>query len=138
MRQSIVLTIILSSVAYASTPKQIADIYLSFETKKLEFLKVDYSKKDAKDRIIPAYESLEKAMNEVKDIEAKAKDDQLTPEGNEMAYVLEILAPLKDLASSLMSKEDCEKARHEHALNFPVVEDEDSTAISKAIDKLCN
>ena len=138
MRQSIILTLLLASIAYANTPKEIADIYSNFETKKLELLKADFTKKDAKEKIIPAYEALERALNEVKDLEAKSKEDQLTPEGNEMAYDLEILAPIKDLASGLMSKEDCDKARHEHTLNFPVVEDEDSTAIAKAIDKLCN
>lgn len=138
MRQSIVLTLLFASIAYAYSPKEIADIYLNFETKKLEILKANFSKKDAKDKIIPAYQALEKALNEVKDLEAKVKDNPLTPEGNEMAYDLEILAPIRDLALGLISKEDCDKARHEHALNFPVVEDEDSAAIARAIDKLCN
>jgi len=138
MRQSIILTLLLASIAYANTPKEIADIYLNFETKKLELLKAEFTRKDAKEKIVPVYEALEKALNDVKDIESKSKDDELTPEGNEMAYDLEILAPLKDLASGLMSKEDCDKARHIHSLNFPVVEDEDSVAIAKAIEKLCN
>lgn len=138
MHYSIILTALLASVSYATTPKEVAGIYLNFETKKLELLKADFDKKTAKDKVVPAYQALEKALADVKNIESKSKDDLLTAEGNQMAYDLEILAPIKDLAAGLMSKEDCDKARHEHALNFPVVEDEDSTAIAKAIDKLCN
>lgn len=138
MRQSIVITLLSSSIVFAATPKEIADIYLTFETKKLEFLNADISKKDAKEKIVPAYEALERSLNLVKDLENKSSDGALTAEGNEMAYDLEILAPIKDLASGLMSKEDCDKARHVHALNFPVVEDEDSAAISKMIEKICN
>lgn len=138
MYQSIILVLLFAQTSMASTPQEIANIYLNFETKKLEFLKNDFNKKTAKEKVISAYKALEKALEEVKAIESKSKDDLLTAEGNQMAYDLEILAPVKDLAMSLMTKEDCAKARHEHALNFPVIQDEDSTSIAKAIDKICH
>lgn len=140
MYQSIIMILLSASISQAATsatPQEITAIYLKFEAQKLELLKTDFSKKEAKAKVVSAYEALEKALSEVKDIESKAKNDLLTEEGNQMAYDLEILEPIKNLASGLMSKEDCNKARHEHTLNFPVVEDEDAIAIGKAIDKIC-
>lgn len=137
MSQSIIFILLVAQVSFAATPKEIIQIYSNFETQKAEFLKIDFTKKNAKDKAVPAYEALAKALDEVKSIESKSKEDLLTEEGNQMAYDLEILEPIKELASGLMSKEDCDKARHEHALNFPVVEDDDSAAIKKSIDKIC-
>lgn len=138
MPQSLVFILLLASNSFASSPKEIVKIYDDFESKKDELLKSKLDKKTAKDKIVPAYQALEKALDEVKAIESKAKNDLLTTEGNQMAYDLEILSPIKDLAAGLISKEECEKARHEHALNFPVTEDEDSKAILSTINKICS
>jgi len=138
MYQSVIFILLFAQASFAATPKEITQIYSNFETLKADFLKTDFTKKNARDKTVPAFEALSKALDEVKAIESKSKDDLMTEEGNQMAYDIEILEPIKELASGLMSKEDCEKAYHAHALNFPVVEDDDSAAITKAIDKICH
>lgn len=137
MYQSVIALLLYSVVSFANTPKEITKIYSDFEAKKTAFLKGDFTKKEAKEKVAKAYQDLEKALADVKAIESKSKETLLTAEGNQMAYDLETLSPIKDLAAGLISKEDCNKARHEHALNFPVIEDDESKAIESLINKLC-
>lgn len=135
---SIIVTLFIGSLTWAASPKEVTKIYADFEAKKNALLKSDLNKKNIKEKFTDTYKALEKSLEEVKAIESKTKDDLLTPEGNQMAYDLEALAPVKDLALGLMSKEDCTKARHEHSLNFPVVEDEVSKSIESILRKVCD
>lgn len=134
----IAAVVFMTPMVFAATPKEITQLYNRFADQKELLLKSDIGKKNAKQKVTAAYEALEKAMDEVKALESKSKDESLTSEGNQMAYDLEILSPLKDLVSGAINKEDCTKARHEHELNFPVVEDEDGKAILNLINKICS
>ncbi len=143
MYQLIGLTIlILGFGAQASTnpvtPK-ISQIYESFSQKKTELFKSDLNKKNIKQKVSEYLKSLNSEYEEVKAIENKSNElGLLSTEGNQMAYDIEVLAPLKDLASGLMTKEECAKAKHEHELNFPVIEDEQSKSIGNIINKICS
>jgi hypothetical protein len=139
MYQSIItFSIIFStSLAFSST-KEITKIYEDFNKQKNEFLKADLNKKNIKDLADSYFKKLQSLYDQIKDLEAKDKKDVLTPEGNEVAYDLETLQPIKLIAKGLITKEDCFKARHEHELNFPVAEDETSKAIENIFNKICN
>lgn len=140
MRQSIVLSILfvlVGSPSFAS-PKEIMQVYENFSQQKKELLKADLNKKNIKETVAKYTKNLSISYEEVKKLEAKSKSVLLTPEGNQMAYEIEILEPIRDLASSKMTKEDCMKAKHEHELNFPVVKDDESAAIENLINKVCN
>lgn len=137
MYQSLIILLLTGSFSWAASPQEVTKIYADFEEQKAELLKSDLSKKTNKEKAVASYKALEKALDEVKAIEAKTPKNTLTVEGNQMAYDLEILSPIKDLAAGLTSPEDCTKARHEHSLNFPVVEDDDSKAIEAVINKAC-
>ena len=118
--------------------KEVSKIYEQFINQKNELLKTDLNKKNIKEKVEASYKSLAQRLEDVKAIESKSKADLLTKEGNEMGYDLEVLEPLKDLATGLMTKEDCVKARHEHALNFPVIEDEQGKSIQNIMNKVCS
>ncbi len=137
MHKSIVILIIgFTSLTFAS-PKEIVHIYENFSKQKTELLKADLNKKNIKETVANYYKQLNASYEEVKKLENDSKKDLLTNEGNQMAYDIEVLEPLKILASGLMTKEDCVKAKHEHSLNFPVIADDDSKAIDNILNKVC-
>lgn len=138
MRQSIILPVLFFGWVSFASQKEITQVYENFSQQKKELLKADLNKKNIKETVEKYSKNLSISYEEVKKLEAKSKNVLLTPEGNQMAYEIEILEPIRDLASSKMTKEDCKKAKHEHELNFPVVKDDESAAIENLINKVCN
>ncbi len=144
MYQSIILSVLFAtSLSYASTKasdenKEINKIYADFTKQKNELLKSDLDKKNIKSKFEETYKNLEKSLAEVKAIESTSKTVMLSSEGNEMAYDLEVLEPLKNLATGILTKEECVKAQHEHDLNFPIIEDEQAQSIKNILNKVCS
>jgi hypothetical protein len=143
MRQLItyfLLGLSLSAIAAEKATDKQTDLnrlFEEFQKQKVALLKAELNKKNAKTQVIAAFKNMDSSLEAVTALESKDKEVLLSPEGNEMAYDLETLRPLFDLASGLMSAEDCKQARHEHQLNYPVVQDEQAEAITQLINKIC-
>ncbi len=147
MRQSLVITLLVTlfigvSTSFATTKEgseknNIARLFEQFEKEKSDLFKSDLTKANIKSKFEATSKNLEKFLDEVKAIEAKSDSDLLTNEGNEMAYDIEVLEPLKTLAAGLLTKEECVKAKFEHELNFPVIEDEQAASIQNLINTIC-
>ena len=144
MYQSVILSLLFAtSLSYAATKandenKEINKIYADFTKQKNDLLKSDLDKKNIKTKFEETYKNLEKNLADVKAIESTSKGVLLSSEGNEMAYDLEVLEPLKNLATGILTKEECVKAQHEHDLNFPIIEDEQAQSIKNILNKVCS
>ena len=71
-----------------------------------------------------------------KTIEAEKADVVLSMEGNQMAYDLEMLAPLQDLAKTNLSVEACKEASHDDKTNQ--TKDGDAKEVTALIKKICS
>jgi hypothetical protein len=147
MRHSVITLLLFCTPLFSlASPKAVNDLFHDFTQKKLAFLKSDLNKKNLKTELDKLWPELDSSFEKVKDIEAKidadndakgTDEDILTPEGNEMGYVIEILEPLRTLSNGLMNAEACEQAYHEHEMNFPVITSPDGDAIKAIIQKIC-
>jgi hypothetical protein len=147
MRQFTLITaLLLTTSVFAANKKakqepkdnEITKIYEDFQKQKEELFKADINKKNIREQFDRTYKSLSTSYEQMKALETKNKlAFEFSKEGNQMAFDIETLEPIKELANGSMTEEDCSKARHEHELNFPIVKDEQSKSIAKLIKKVC-
>lgn len=117
MRQlTLAMTVILTlSAAALSATDRRDEVYGTFQKMRSEFLvQGSVTKKDFPSR----FKTLDTELNsKYKEFKTLEKQD-LTSKGNQMAYDLEMMEPLRNLAHSKLSKQDCSEAMHINDLNF--------------------
>jgi hypothetical protein len=125
------------SYAAESQTAKLAELYSDFKKVKIEMLEAQYTKKNFKSQFSKSYTLLKQKYEELQKTENLIKKDLLSPEGNQMAFDLEVLAPLKSLADSSLDKKTCESASDENERNSAPDVVDSVNQVQKIIDQVC-
>ncbi len=139
MYQQLILILTITTISLASFADQKKDIseeYKNFRKIEDTFFAADINKKNFKAKMTALMSELTASYEKVKKFEASSSEVMLSMEGNQMAYDLEMLSPLQDLAKSSINKETCREAQHNNKLNK--AEEGDATEVTALIKKICN
>ena len=129
--------IFLKSYAADSQTAKLAELYSDFKKVKTEILETQYTKKNFISQFAKSYSVLKQKYEELQKTESMIKKDLLSPEGNQMAFDLEVLAPLKSLADSTLDKKTCESVSDENERNSAPDVVESVNQVQKIIDQVC-
>lgn len=125
------------SYAADSQTAKLAELYSEFKKVKTEMLETQYTKKNFKSQFSKSYAVLKQKYEELQKTENLIKKDLLSPEGNQMAFDLEVLAPLQSLADSNLDKKTCESVSDENERNSAPDVVESVNQVQKIIDQVC-
>lgn len=133
MRQLICIFFGLLVYCTAYTKPSVRETYEDFQKVKSNFFSTKLAKKDFSKTFKKLDSDLNAKFQELKSVE-KA---ELTEEGNQLALDLELLQPLRDLASKKINKDECLKALSLNQLNSTEEEKTQIEAIEKIIKSVC-
>lgn len=117
----------------AASAVQTSKIYNEFQISKTSFLNSQFTAKDFAKKFKTADAELNAKYVQLKAVEG----DDLSIEGNQIALDLELLSPLRKLATSKINKETCNEAIHLNEMNSTPVEKMQLETIEKLIKMLC-
>lgn len=126
----------LSLSAFAQQNKDIQNEYKKFSKAQNSFFSGSVSKETFKTKLSELITKLDASYDRVKKIEAEHADMELSREGNQMAYDLEMLSPLQGLAKTALDAEACAEAVHDDKINQS--KDEDAKEVTALIRKICS
>ncbi len=131
---AILIGCLFSKVALAVTPNpQLRKVYTDLQANKTTFYNSNIQKSDFTEK----FKNLDKELN-AKYAQLKVLEgDQMTIESNQTAVDIELLEPLRILASNSINKKYCAEAKHENELNAAPDEKEQIQIIENIITKLC-
>ncbi len=136
MRQLALISIAaatLSFSAFAST-QEMDQLYTVFQKTRADFLgQKNISKKEFK----KSFDSVDSELNSKYKAYKLLEKDELSPKGNQMAFDLEQLEPLRNLATSQITKDDCSQALHTNDLNASVEDKKEISQISQILKSVC-
>ena len=136
MRQLALISVAAAALSFSAlaSTQEMDQIYSAFQKTKSEFLnEKNLSKKEFKKRFDTFDSELSSKYKAFKLIE---KED-LSTKGNQMAFDLEQLEPLRNLATSQISKEDCAQALHTNNLNANNEDKKEIEQISLILKSIC-
>ena len=129
---TVILSMLINSVSFGATP-EVTSIFEDFQKSKSQFLSAPITKKDFVKRFKDLDTSLTSKYAQLKTIEK----NELTVEGNQLALDLELLEPLRNLATAKITKDSCRQAKHLNAMNTTLEEKPQIDSIEKIITTLC-
>lgn len=136
MRQLVLISIAaaaLSFTAFAST-QEMDQIYSVFQTTRSEFLNQTFvSKKEFKKR----FDTLDTELSSKYKAFKLLEKEEISTKGNQMAFDLEQLEPLRNLATSKITEEDCSQAVHTNNLNANEEDKKEIDQISQILKSVC-
>lgn len=115
--------------------QKISQIFDEYSKKKEEFFKADLNKKNAKEKLAEHIKFTDSKYELIKKIENAGKETLLSEEGNQIAYDLELLAPVTILVNSKITATDCQATRHNNLLNS--TDKKETDKIGQIIEKIC-
>ena len=136
MRQLALITAAAAALSFSAlaSTQEMDQIYSAFQKTRSEFFnEKNLSKKEFKKRF-DAFDS--ELSSKYKAFKLLEKED-LSAKGNQMAFDLEQLEPLRDLATSQISKEDCSQALHTNSLNAGTEDKKEIEQISLILKSVC-
>ena len=122
----------LTATAIAA-PQNMDTLYNEFQKSREQFLATPVSKKDFATR----FQELDSTLNQKYNSFKVLQKDNLDPKGNQMAFDLELMEPLRNLASSKMTKQDCLEAKHINDLNATEDEKSETDSIFNVLKNVC-
>ena len=136
INKAIITGLISSSTALAATSGdlQLRKVYDDLQTSKKAFFSSEILKKDFAQKFKNLDTELKVKYSKIKMLEG----DGLSVEGNQTALDLELLEPLRMLATNQITKKSCSEAKHQNALNASPDEIAQIKTIETLITKLCN
>ncbi len=134
MRQLICILFGLFMYFTAYAKSSVSEIYDDFQKVKSNFLSSKPLRKDFSKKFKKLDADLNDKFLQLKSIEKV----ELTEEGNQLALDLELLQPIRDLASRKINKDTCSQALNLNQLNLTEEEKTQIQAIEKIIKSLCS
>lgn len=130
--RAMTLITLLSITAHAA-PSTMNDLYSEFQLTRIQLKSTKFSAPSFTSQFRAIDQQLHKKYTAYKALEK----DELTSKGNQMAYDIELLEPLKSLANSKMTKDDCQQSLHNNELNYNEDDKQDNETIKKIILTVC-
>ncbi len=137
MRQLIfILTALLTAPTFAleANDANRNAVYEDFQKTKDLFLSSTKTKKDFAKKFKKLDADLNAKFLKLKSLEKK----QLSVEGNQLALDLELLQPLRNLATSAINKINCRNAETLNQMNLTDEEKDQINLIEKVLKSICN
>ena len=128
----LVLTIFLSLSGYAAQ-NTMNDLYSDFQLTRIQLKSTAFTAKSFTIQFKAIDQQLQKKYAAYKALEK----EELTSKGNQMSYDLELLEPLRTLADSNLTKDDCQQSLHNNDLNFNNDDQQDNLTIKNIIKTVC-
>ena len=128
---------LMKSFAAEASIEKIDSLYEDFKKTREEILTSNYTPKDFKQKFNLAYDKLQKKYDEVEKIEMQIKKDLFTPKGNQMAFDIEVITPLKTLADGPLNKQNCQKISDENERNRAPDVIAQVDQVQKIINQIC-
>lgn len=109
MRQQFLILVILFSALH-SYSDEIENIYSEYEKVKNTFYSANINRNNASQALETYKTKTSSYLEKIELLEDKDKTTKLSPEGNQLAYDLEIIEPLSILINGKFDKASCDKA----------------------------
>ena len=122
------------AIAAASGDLQLRKVYDDLQSSKNAFFSLEIAKKDFPQKFKNLDAELKAKYSKIQTLEG----DGLSVEGNQTALDLELLEPLRMLATNQITKKSCSEAKHQNALNTSPDEIAQIKIIETLVTKLCN
>lgn len=135
MRQLILICLAAAalSVSAMASPKEMEQLYTEFQKSRDLISSAAFTKKD----FIKQFKKIDKELDHKYQSYKSFEKEELTSKGNQMAYDLELLEPLRLLANSKMTKDDCAQALHSNELNANEDDEKENKKIQGIILSVC-
>lgn len=126
------LVVAIPTTVLAATPN-IDSMYTDFQSTQAKLFAAPVTKKDFSKRFKDVDAELKAKYEKI----VASEKDELTIEGNQIAFELELLEPLRKLANSKFDKETCKQARHTNLMNTTLEDKAKNDLIEKTINSVC-
>lgn len=133
MRQHVITLFLLITGTSVFANTSLTPYYEDFQKTKAQFFNSKLTKKDFSKK----FKELDVNLNATYGKLKIAEKEKLSTEGNQLALDLELLSPLRNLASTKMNKENCLQAKHLNSVNATTEEKEQHQLIEKVISIVC-
>ena len=134
MRQLItsISMVLLTSFTQAA-PNAMNDLYSDFQLTRIQLKSKPFTAANFVSQFKAIDQQLQKKYQAYKALEK----EELTSKGNQMAYDLELLEPLRTLSLSGLTKDDCQQSLHNNELNYNIEDKQENENIVKIIKAVC-
>lgn len=135
MRQlAVPFTLILSlALTLQAAPNAMNDLYSEFQLTRIQLKSTVFTAQNFVTRFQSIDQQLQKKYTAYKSLEK----EELTSKGNQMSYDLELLEPLRSLASQGINTDNCQQSSHNNEINFNVDDKSDNELIQRIIKSVC-
>ncbi len=120
----------------ADKKSDLSNEYTNFRQLQTTFFSTPVNKQNFAAKVTKLLSMLNNSYDKVKVLETGGAEIVLSIEGNQMAYDLEILEPLRDLAKAGINADSCKEVNHDNQMNK--TKDADVQEVTTLLKKLCS
>lgn len=121
------------SITAHSAQSSMQDLYSDFQLTRIQLKSTKFNSQS----FTSQFQAIDQQLQKKYEAYRKLQKENFTTEGNQMAYDIELIGPLRSLAATKLTKDDCQEALHDNELNYNDDDKQENALVRKIILTVC-